>query len=135
MKDQHTIRIVRTIVITVAVLFGTFTLFAGAQVLLGYDPGYQVFRPLLFFNTAMGLVYLAAGVAVWRSDNAGRNAAAAVFLLNLLVLIGILVIYRSDGGVAVDSLRAMTFRTVVWLVLFLGTSWLVRQQAVARLQG
>jgi hypothetical protein len=132
MKAQYTIRIVRTIVIAVAVLFGAVTLFAGGQVLLGSDPGYQVFGPLLIFNTAMGLAYLAAGVAVWRSANAGRNAAAAIFLLNLLALVGILVIYRSGGGVAVDSLRAMTFRTVVWLVLFLGASWLVRQQGTER---
>jgi hypothetical protein len=124
MMAQHTVRIVRTIVIAVAVLFGVVTLFAGGRVLLGFDPGYEVFRPLLIFNTAMGLAYLAAGMATWRSVNAGRNAAGAIFLLNLLVLGGILVIYRSGGAVAVDSLRAMTLRTVVWLALFLGASWL-----------
>jgi cation transport ATPase len=135
MKAQYTIRIVRTIVIAVAVLFGAVTLFAGGQVLLGSDPGYHVFMPLLIFNTAMGLMYMAAGVAAWRSVNAGWKAAAAIFLLNLLVLTGILVIYLSGGVVAVDSLRAMTFRTVVWLVLFLGAFWLARQKAAARLQG
>ena len=87
----HTMRILQGIVAAVAVLFGVATLFAGGRVLLGSDPGYEVFRPLLIYNTAMGLAYLAAGIAVWRSVNAGRNAAGAIFLLNLLVLVGILV--------------------------------------------
>lgn len=110
----------------VAVLFGFATLFAGGRVLLGSDPGYEVFRPLLLYNTAMGAAYLAAGVIVRRSVNAGRFAAGAVFLLNLLVLVYTFMVYRNGGAVAVDSLRAMTLRTVVWLVLFLAISWLVR---------
>jgi hypothetical protein len=124
-------RLVQAIVAAVAVLFGIATLFAGGRVLLGSDPGYEVFRPLLVYNTAMGVAYVAAGVTVWRSVNAGRHAAGAIVLLNLLVLVGILVIYRRGGAVAVDSLRAMTLRTVVWLVLFLGASWLARSRTPA----
>jgi len=122
----HRVRIVQILVAAVAFLFGVATLFAGGRVLLGSDPGYEVFRPLLIYNTAMGVAYLAAGITVWRSVKAGRYAAGAIFLLNLLVLVGILVIYRSGGAVAVDSLRAMTLRTVVWLVLFMAVSWLGR---------
>ena len=131
MMAPHAIRIVQILAAAVAVLFGFVTLFAGGRVLLGSDPGYEVFRPLLLYNTAMGAAYLAAGVIVWHSVNAGRYAAGAIFLLNLLVLVGILVVYRSDGAVAVDSLRAMTLRTVVWLVLFLAVSWLVRARKAA----
>ena len=96
--------------------------------LRGSDPGYLVFRPLLIYNTAMGLAYLAAGLTLLRSLPWGRIAAAAIFLLNLLVLGSIVLIYRSGGAVAVDSLRAMTLRTVVWLGLFLAASWLVRSR-------
>ena len=128
---QYATRVVRTIVVGVALVFGVVTLLAGARVLLGSDPGYEVFRPLLIYNTSMGLAYLAAGIAVWRNAKAGRNAAGVIFVLNLVVLVGILVIYRSGGAVAVESLRAMTLRTVVWLVLFFGASWLVRRQGPA----
>lgn len=31
----------------IAILFGIATIFAGGRVLLGADPGYVVFRPLL----------------------------------------------------------------------------------------
>ena len=133
MKSRYPFHIVRMFVIVVAVLFGAVTLFAGGQVLMGSDPGYQVFRPLLIFNTAMGLAYMAAGAAVWRNANTGRNAAAAVFFLNLVVLAGIFVIDRSGEVVAAESRNAMTLRTGVWLILLLGTAWLVRQQRAMRL--
>ena len=127
----HSTRIVQITAATVAVLFGIATLFAGSRVLLGSDPGYVVFRPLVIYNTIMGLAYLAAGVTIWRSVNVGRYAAGAIFLLNLLVLVGIIVVYRSGGAVAVDSLRAMTLRTGFWLVLFLTISWLVWRSRTA----
>ena len=131
MTTPRTVRIVRILAAGIAVLFGVATLFAGSRVLLGSDPGYEVFRPLLVYNTAMGVAYLAAGIAIWRSVNAGRYAAGVIFLLNLLVLVGIVVIYRSGGAVAVDSLRAMTLRTVVWLALFIAASWLARSRTAA----
>jgi hypothetical protein len=112
----------------IAGLFGIVTLFAGGRVLLGSDPGYVVFRPLLIYNTIMGVVYLAAGITLWRNLILGKYAAGAIFLLNILVLFGIILVYRSGGAVAVDSLGAMTLRTVVWLVLFLVASWLGRSR-------
>ena len=131
MTTPRTVRIVRILAAGIAVLFGVATLLAGGRVLLGSDPGYEVFRPLLVYNTAMGVAYLAAGIAIWRSVNAGRYAAGVIFLLNLFVLVGIVVIYRSGGAVAVDSLRAMTLRTVVWLALFIAASWLARSRTAA----
>jgi hypothetical protein len=131
MTTPRTVRIVRILATGIAVLFGVATIFAGSRVLLGSDPGYEVFRPLLVYNTAMGVAYLAAGIAIWRSVDAGRYAAGVIFLLNLLVLVGIVVIYRSGGAVAVDSLRAMTLRTVVWLALFIAASWLARSRTAA----
>jgi hypothetical protein len=107
----------------VAVLFGVATVMAGGRVLLGIsDPGYVVFRPLLIYNTAMGVAYVAAGVAMWRCLRCGVHAAAIVFALNLLVLVAIFAVYSSGGAVAVESLGAMSFRTAVWLALL----WILR---------
>lgn len=111
----------------VAVLFGVTTIFAGSRVLTGTDPGYVVFLPLLIYNTAMGFVYLGVGAIAWRSLNPGKNGAGAIFLLNLIVLAAISVVYTSGGAVAIDSLRAMTLRTVVWFVIFIGLWWLSRR--------
>lgn len=116
----------RRLLAIVAIVFGLATVVAGMRVLGGADPGYVVFRPLLIFNTAMGVVYVATGIIMLLSLGKGMFAAAAVFILNLLVLGAISYLYLTGDGVAVDSLGAMTFRTGVWLVLFLGLVWLKR---------
>lgn len=119
----------------IAMLFGLATLFAGGRVLLGTDPGYPAFRPLLLYNTAMGLAYLAAGLLLWKDLRRGRLAAAAIVGLNLVVLVGIVSVYRGGGGVAVESLRAMTVRTVVWLALFAAAAclgWIARRGSGTR---
>jgi hypothetical protein len=114
----------RRIAAAAAVLFGLATVIAGAGVLSGRsDPGYPVFLPLLFFNTLMGLVYVAAGLTIWRSRRWGQRAAAGVLLINLAVLTAILLFHARGGEVAPESLRAMAFRTVVWLGLFGVVVW------------
>ncbi len=111
----------------IAILFGLLTIFAGTRVLRGADPGYIVFRPLLVYNTIMGFVYVGVGATIWRHPEHGRTGAAVIFLLNLFVLVAIGIVYLSGGAVALQSLGAMTFRTSVWLLLFLGLRWLSRR--------
>ena len=108
----------------VAVLFGLVTIFAGVRVLMGSDPGYIVFRPLLIYNTAMGLAYVAAGIVAWRSVDQGKYAAGTIFALNVFALAAIGYLYAVENAVAIDSLRAMILRSVVWLVLFFGLAWM-----------
>ncbi len=72
----------------VGLVFGLATLAAGGTVLLGRDPGYLVYRPLLLFRTTTDVV-------------------------------------------AVDSVRAMTLRTVVWLVLWGVLAWVWRHKRTA----
>lgn len=124
MNQPQYIRIVQGVFALIAVLFGFATIIAGTRVLTGSDPGYIVFRPLLIYNTAMGMVYVAAGIIAWRSLDQGKYAAAAIFVLNFLVLGTISYLYATGSAVAINSLRAMTFRTVVWLVLFIGLAWM-----------
>ena len=108
----------------VAALFGLVTIIAGSRVLAGSNPGYIVFRPLLIYNTAMGIAYVATGVIAWRNLDQGKYAAATIFVLNLLVLGVIGYLYAAGGAVAIESVRAMIFRTVAWLALFLGMVWI-----------
>jgi hypothetical protein len=119
-------RLGQKILAFVAAAFGLVTIVAGGRVLAGADPGYIVFRPLLIYNATMGFAYLAAAIIMLRNLNRGKFAAATIFLLNLLVLGVIGSLYVAGSAVAIDSIRAMTFRTGVWLVLFLGLAWLGR---------
>jgi hypothetical protein len=120
---QHA-KLIQGILAVVAATFGLATVVAGGRVLIGSDPGYVVFRPLLFYNTVMGVAYLAAAVIMWRSLASGKFAAATIFVLNLFVLVGIGYLYANGHAVAIESIRAMTFRTGIWLCLFLGLAWL-----------
>lgn len=110
----------------VAVLFGLATLAAGGSVLAGRDPGYPVYRPLLIFNTLMGVVYTGAGILAWRRAASGRNAAAFIVCLNLLVLGWILYLYSTSAVVAADSVRAMLLRSGIWVALLLIQAWASR---------
>ena len=72
----------------------------------------------------MGAVYVAAGVIAWRSLNRGKYVAGTIFSLNLVVLGTIAYLYTTGNAVAIDSLRAMILRTSIWLVLFIGFTWM-----------
>ncbi len=107
----------RSVAAAIGVLFGLATLVAGGGVLLGADPGYQVYRPLLVYNTGMGAAYLAAGIGIWGNRPWGTYAAGAIALANAVVLVSVIALHRSGAGVAEESVRAMTLRTVVWVVI------------------
>ena len=96
-------------------------------VLLGGDPGYAVFRPLLLFNTVMGVAYIAAGVAAWFSTSRGRQSAVVIFSVNAVALALVAYLHVAPGTVALESVQAMALRTVVWLVIALGLLWLDRR--------
>jgi hypothetical protein len=106
-----------------AILFGIATVVAGARALVGAGPGYVVYRPLLVFNTAMGFAYGAVGVMAWRRLSQAAHAAAAICVLNVIALAWILSLYMPGGPIARESLQAMAFRTVVWLVLLAVLLW------------
>lgn len=119
----------RRVLAIVAVVFGIATLAAGGRVLLGADPGYVVYLPLLVFNTVMGAAYLLTGVRAWFDARSGRRGAAAILLLNALVLAFIGWLYLAQPGtVARESVVAMGFRTAVWAVLWGGFVWAARRR-------
>ena len=118
-------KIIHIIATLIAILFGLLTLFVGVRVLfLGVDPGYIVYKPLLIYNATMGLLYVIAGVTIWRNVKQGMSLAAIIFILNLTVLIGIYFTYTSGDLIAIESLKAIILRTGVWGGLFAALGWL-----------
>lgn len=112
----------------IALVFGVATVAAGASVLAGRDTGYLVYRPLLIFNTAMGVAYAAAAVLIWRDLVRGRLAATVILALNLAMLGLVVYLFRTSDVVAVDSVRAMIFRSAVWLLIFGVLVWIGRRR-------
>ncbi|MDZ7657695.1 hypothetical protein [Fodinibius sp.] len=107
----------------IATIFGLITIWVGGTTLLGFsDPGYVIFSPLLIFNAVMGFAYIAAGYLIWRNLQSGIKAAKIVFLVNLSVLFLIAIAYWLEASIAIESLKAMSFRTGIWLIIYAGLS-------------
>lgn len=115
-----------------AAAFGIATLAAGTRVLAGADPGYVVYRPLLWFNTLMGLAYLVAAALAWRDVRRGMQAALAIFVLNLAMLVWITSAPARGDLVAATSVGAMSLRTGFWAFEALALAWLCRRSAAER---
>ncbi len=111
---------IRFLIAAIAIGFGLLTVSAGSRVLFDIsEPGYIVFLPLLIFNTLMGFIYMSTGYLILRNAQKGRKASKTIFILNLLVLVIILLLYFfSSDQVAADSIKAMVFRTSVWLAIY-----------------
>lgn len=126
MLHVHSRRFVQAVAIAAAV-FGVATAIVGTRALLGAGPGYVIYLPLLRFNAIMGVAYLAVGVIAWRNLKLAVYGAAAICALNLLALGFIAYLYTPGGSIAKESLQAMTFRTVVWVVFLLVLLWAQRR--------
>ncbi len=110
----------------IAILFGIATLVSGGSVLLGSDPGYKVYAPLVMFNSGMGLVYLLCGFLIWKNPQTGQKLAGVIFLANAFVLVAISLLFITSDNIAYQSLAAMTFRSLVWLAIYLGLKGIIK---------
>jgi len=120
-------KLLKVILSFVACAFGLVTVITGSSVLRGADPGYIVFVPLLIYNSIMGVLYIITGAMAWRNISKAKLLAGVILSLNILVFGGIFFIYSTGSLVALESVMAMTLRTFVWLVIFIGFSWLVKE--------
>ena len=125
----------RWVLIAVALLISVATLFEGAAVLTGASqPEQVVLRWLVTYNVAAafaGLTFLLAVLfrfssvfALWKRFRISWPASI-IALAHGAVLLTLLIIYSTDGAVAVKSIGAMSMRTVVWALV----AFVLREQA------
>lgn len=99
-----------------AFIIGGMAIFAGAQVLLGKDPGYYVINWLPVYNYTAGiLTVLIIAILIWVNNRFALAAAIGMFSLHSLVMLILQTAYSSV--VAPDSIRAMTIRLAVWIII------------------
>lgn len=111
---------IQTATAIIATAFGLVTMWVGGMTLFGFsDPGYVIFLPLLIYNTVMGFFYTATGILIWQQHPKATKASKIIFLLNILVLAIIVLLYGTNFGVAFDSLKAMSLRTLIWGIIYL----------------
>jgi len=107
----------------VAVVFSLLTIVEGLEVLTGASqPDYIVLMPLLIYNVFMGFVGLIVGALLWLKHKWALTLTTIVVSTHLLVLLIVGVVYLSGDAVAIDSLKAMGTRTIIWLAIT-GVVW------------
>ena len=108
--------ILTKIAAVLAFIIGAMAVFAGAQVLLGNDPGYYVINwdPVYNYTAGILTVFITA-ILIWRGSKLAWFAAITTFSLHTLVMIFLQTVHRDV--VAVDSIRAMTIRMIAWAII------------------
>ena len=99
-----------------AFLIGALSIFAGAMAMRGWNPGYRVLGWLPVYNFGMGiLTVLIPAILIWKNHPLAFFAAITFFGIHLFATSLLLLKFRDV--VATQSLLAMTFRLVVWLII------------------
>ncbi len=102
---------------TLAFIIGGMAVFAGGRVLLFHQPvDYYVIDWLLVYNFTVGLltVFITA-ILLWKDTALAPKLALATLLSHSAVMLILQTAYREV--VAPDSIRAMTVRIVVWVII------------------
>lgn len=117
-----------------ALIIGAMAIFAGGQVLLGKNPDYYVIDWLPIYNFTIGVItFFITGILLWKENRYAIPAAVATLTSHSLVMIILQSAY--NDVVAPDSIRAMTLRIGVWIIilaLVLIQAWKDKSMSVAR---
>ncbi len=99
-----------------AFVIGALSIFAGGMAMRGWDPGYSVLGWLPVYNFVMGILTVTVpAVLLWRESRHAKVSAQIFFGIHAAATVLLLLAFRDV--VATQSLLAMTFRLVVWLVI------------------
>lgn len=88
---------------------------AGGKAMQGWNPGYSVLSWLPEYNFVMGILALIPAVLLWINHRFALAASVTTLGIHTLVLLLLLSAFR--GEVAFQSIAAMIFRLVIWIVI------------------
>lgn len=99
-----------------AFLIGSMSIVAGARAMMGWEPGYFVLNWLPVYNFILGmLTVLIPAILIWKNSQYAIPAAIVTFSIHAIVTLLLLTVFR--GTVAANSIGAMIFRLVTWLII------------------
>ncbi len=112
----------------VAIVFGLLTVVSGATALVGALDMGAVVPFVLWFNTAAGLAYVAAGLGLWLGLRWAIALSFAIFAATLLVFAGFGLHVAREGAYEMRTVFAMALRSAVWGAIAL-VAWRTRATA------
>lgn len=98
-----------------AFLVSVMSIFAGGMVIRGWRPGYSILSWLPVYNFMLGLLTLIPAYLLWVNSRHATTASIVTFAIHTIVLLLLLTSFR--GQVAAQSIGAMSFRVVVWIII------------------
>jgi hypothetical protein len=116
-----TLRNKHRIAAVLALVIGLLTIVEGSIVLLGIETKpYPIIPWLLRYNVAMGFVSLAAGLGLWMERGKAGTLSRMVLVCHAAIFLMLVGMHLLGKTVAVQSIMAMLFRTVIWTcIIFL----------------
>ncbi|MEN8242301.1 MAG: hypothetical protein ABFS17_10300 [Chloroflexota bacterium] len=106
----------RKIAAVLAFIIGAMAIFAGGQVMAGKIMDYYVIDWLPIYNVIAGVISsFVTAILIWKGSKFGMPAAIATFASHSIVMLVLQIGYQDV--VAPDSIKAMTVRLVVWLII------------------
>src|SRR5512139_2964794 len=98
-----------------AFTIGVMSILGGGLALRGWDPGYSVLPWLPAYNLILGVLTLVPAVMIWIDHRHAMAAAIIMTSIHATILLLLLTLFRD--AVAAESIRAMLFRLVIWMVI------------------
>ena len=115
----------------VTIAFGLLTVASGGATLLGGLEMGTVVRFVLLFNTLAGLLYVVAGLGLWRGRQWAWPLSLAIFAATLLVFAAFGLHVAQGGGFEMRTVYAMAVRSAVWGGISLVARQLLTRQALS----
>lgn len=110
-------KITQIIAVVLAGFIGIMSIISGSSVLLGFrEVGYTVLKGLVIYNVAVGVLSVITAFLIWKHFVLSKKMIFLILFIHGSVLA---YLYFFSETVANESIKAMTFRVVVWLLIFI----------------
>ena len=112
-------KIMHKIAAIIALLIGIMSVISGSKVLMGIDiKDYTVLNWLVIYNVIFGAISIVAAFPIWKNNSIAKKMV--VFILASHTFIAIY-LYIFSESVALESIKAMSFRISIWILIYLLT--------------
>lgn len=99
-----------------AFMVGASSIVAGGMAMRGWEPGYFVLNWLPVYNLIVGvLTVFIPAILIWRKSRYAMPTAIGTLSVHAVVLL--VLIFAFHGIVATQSILAMVFRLIVWIII------------------
>tara|TARA_R110002051_G_scaffold48308_2_gene95336 strand:- start:92653 stop:93042 length:390 start_codon:yes stop_codon:yes gene_type:complete len=110
-------RIAQITAIVLTGIIGFMSVCNGLSVLSGMKKvDYMVLNWLVVYNVVLGIISTITAFLIWKYFNVAKKITVLILCLHTAILT---YLYFFSESVATESIKAMVFRVVVWLLIYL----------------